>query len=285
MKVQKKWIIAFFKAKLNILTLIHKRSGGREAFRLFCSPMVRYRGKPGETFLKGSPQSFKMNEQWIRGYECNPDGSKTILILHGFSSSIHKFDHLATAFVQKNYRVLAFDAPAHGASDGKMVTALDYSAMVQHIIKNFGPIHAFVAHSFGGLAICLALESLAQPLSAKVVLIAPATETTTAINDAFQFLKVANPAVKEALHQHIESISGKPAEWYSVRRAVKNFVSPILWIHDYEDFITPISDVLKSKEDNNAHVQFFFTRGLGHQKIYRDATVKEKIIQFLDDAL
>jgi hypothetical protein len=55
----------------------------------------------------------------------------------------------------------------------------------------------------------------------------------------------------------------------------------VLWIHDEDDKITPIKDVIKVKEDGHSHIQFIFTNGLGHQKIYRDHTVKKAILDFL----
>lgn len=281
MKIQKKLAIAYFRTKLNLLTLIHKRSGGKAAFQIFCTPIVKYKGKPGLTFIAGKPASFLLNKQWIRGAECNPVGHKTVLILHGFSSSYHKFDHIAASFIEKNYKVLAFDAPAHGSSDGKMVNALDYRNMIIEIIRLYGPINFFVAHSFGGLALCLALEKEKISSNVKLVLIAPATETTTAMDDALRFLNITNINVKEALSNHIEKYSGYPPEWFSVRRAIQNIKAKVLWIHDYEDFVTPIEDVLKVQADKPENVEFYFTRGLGHQKIYRDSIVKQKIIEFL----
>jgi pimeloyl-ACP methyl ester carboxylesterase len=282
MKVQKKLAIAYARTKINLLTLIHKSSGGKEAYRLFCTPFARYQGKEGATFSQGEKKEFQFADLWIRGHECNPVGHKTLLILHGFSSSYHKFDHFAAAFIALNYRVLAFDAPAHGASDGKMVNAVDYSNMIKKIIELYGPVDAFIAHSFGGLAVSLALEELPHTQQTKLVLIAPATETTSAMADALTLLQIKNPAVKKALGDHILKIGGRQPEWYSIRRAMQNINATVLWVHDRQDFVTPIADVLKLKEDEPAHVEFYFTDGLGHQKIYRDKVVKEKILAFIN---
>jgi pimeloyl-ACP methyl ester carboxylesterase len=284
MKVQKKLAIAYARTKINLLTLIHKRTGGKEVYRLFCTPFARFKGKPGETFLQGEERTFPMADLVIRGHECNPKGSKTALILHGFSSSYHKFDHFAAALISQNFRVLAFDAPAHGASDGKMVNAVDYSNMIKKLLELYGPVDCFIAHSFGGLAVSLALEQLPHDASTKLVLIAPATETTSAMTDALKMLQIKNPRVMEALSDHIYNISGQQPSWYSIRRAMKKIRASVLWIHDHEDFVTPIQDVLKLKEDHPANIEFYFTEGLGHQKIYRDKAVKEKILSFIGPA-
>ena len=65
------------------------------------------------------------------------------------------------------------------------------------------------------------------------------------------------------------------------RRAIKNIKARVLWIHDKDDEVMPYADVKKVIEDNLPIVNFMITRGLGHSKIYRDATVKKAILDFL----
>ncbi|MBC7934947.1 MAG: alpha/beta hydrolase [Rhizobacter sp.] len=281
MNVQKKLAISYLKNKLTLLTHISKRRGGKEAFRLFCTPLVKYKGKKAEIFNNGKQHEFVLGGKTIRGYECNPGGDKTILILHGFSSTCHKFDKYATALIEKNYRVLAFDAPAHGFSDGKTINALEYSHMIQKVVELYGPVDAYMGHSFGGIAVSLALEHIPHNENTKVILIAPATETSSAVEGALKFLNVTNPAIKKALNDHIYNVGGQPTEWYSIRRAIKNIRASVLWIHDHDDDVTPMADALKVKEDANANVAFILTNGLGHQKIYKDALVKKAILDFL----
>ena len=281
MKVQKKIAISFIRNKLNLMSLVSKRSAGREAFRLFCTPLTRYKGPPAEIFKTAGPLEFILDGNKIKGYRCNKAGTKKILILHGFSSSCHKFDKYAATLIEKNYQVLAFDAPAHGASEGKTVNAVEYSEMIKKIVALYGPVDGFIAHSFGGIAISLALETMEHTPQTKLVLIAPATETSSAIDGAFSMLGIKKNRVRQSLDEHIFSVSGQHPHWYSIRRAIKNITASVLWVHDEEDMITPIKDVLKVKEDNHAHVQFLLTKGLGHQKIYRDKTVKSAIINFL----
>lgn len=281
MKVQKKIAISFIRNKLNLMSLVSKRSAGREAFRLFCTPLTRYKGPAAEIFTTAEPLEFVFDGKKIKGYRCNKTGTKKILILHGFSSSCHKFDKYAAALIEKNYEVLAFDAPAHGASEGKTVNAVEYSEMIKKIVALYGPIDGFISHSFGGIAISLALETMKHTPETKLVLIAPATETSSAIDGAFSMLGLRKNRVRQSLDEHIFSVSGQHPAWYSIRRAIKNITASVLWVHDEEDTITPIKDVLKVKEDNHPHVQFLLTKGLGHQKIYRDKTVKSAIINFL----
>ncbi len=261
--------------------MVNRRRSGEEAFRLFCTPLSRYSGKEAAIFLQGEKLEFEIAGNKIKGYRCNHPQPKKVLLLHGFSSTCHKFDTYAVSMIAKGYEVLAFDAPAHGFSEGTTVNAVDYSEMIKKVCDVYGPVDAFISHSFGGIAVCLALEDLAHDYNTKLVLIAPATETTSAIDGAFAMLGITSKHIRKSMEDVIFKLSGKTADWFSVRRALKNIKASVLWVHDEDDLVTPLADALKVQEDQLPHVQFLITKGLGHQKIYRNTTVKNSILEFL----
>ena len=113
-----------------------------------------------------------------------------------------------------------------------------------------------------------------------MALIAPATETTTAIDHFFRFLRL-DFALRKEFEKRIIELGGKPTAWYSIRRALKNIRAKVLWFHDEEDNITLLSDALKVKEENYSGVEFVITKGLGHQRIYRDNKVSRAVVEFL----
>jgi pimeloyl-ACP methyl ester carboxylesterase len=182
--------------------------------------------------------------------------------------------------VKKGYEVLSFDAPAHGNSEGKSTNALEYAEMIQKVNELYGPVTGYIAHSFGGIGLSLAMEKMPHDTNTKIVFIAPATETTSAIDGALTMLHIKDAAIRKAFDDIIMEKSGHPTEWFSVRRAVKNISADILWIHDEDDDITPLSDALKVKDDNHNNIQFIITKGLGHRKIYHDAAVKKAVANF-----
>ena len=152
--------------------------------------------------------------------------------------------------------------------------------MVEYIHKEYGPIRSYMGHSFGGLAICLALEEIEHTDDCHVVLVAPATESKTAIDIFFSFMKL-NDSVRKEFDDNIFKLRNKPTDWYSVSRAVKNLKAKILWCHDEEDTMTPWKDAKKVMDDKHYNIEFIVTKGLGHRRIYRDNNVSKAIIEFL----
>lgn len=281
MNVQKKLAFKIIRIQLQVLSKVSPRLTGKQSFRLFTTPIALPGQKKISRFNSYEPLSFQWNNLWIRGYRCNAGAPKKALILHGFSSSVHTFDHFIEPLVQQGFEVLAFDAPAHGRSEGKTAHALDYASVITRIQQLYGPLDAYIAHSFGGLGLALALENTSVAAHVKVVFLAPATETTTAIQKGMWLLGIQNKSIQQALEKEILTISGKPAAWYSIRRAIQYTRANILWIHDMEDEITPISDVHPVIKEKHPHIRFHLTCGLGHRQIYRDKEVLEAIVSFL----
>ena len=279
MKITQKLGISYISTKIKLLSLLSKKKAAEKAFEIFCTPFVKSKRK--EHPKNATPVSFKINNVTIYGHRWNHPQPKKILLLHGFSSAAHKFDRYVNPLIKKGYEVLSFDAPAHGHSEGATTNALEYSQTIEKIVTLYGPIQRFIAHSFGGIGLSLAMENITHDAATKIVFIAPATETTSAIDGALAMLKINSPAIRKEFDNIILKKSGKPTEWFSVRRALKNITAQILWLHDEDDDITPLNDALKVKGDNHNNINFVITKGLGHRKIYHDATVKKAILNFL----
>ncbi|MBK8089534.1 MAG: alpha/beta fold hydrolase [Chitinophagaceae bacterium] len=138
-------------------------------------------------FEKAEKLHLNMDGYQLVGYRWNHPQPKKALIIHGFSSTIKKFDHFVSPLLKKGYEVIAFDAPAHGESSGKTVNAFIYRDMIQAVYDKYGPVQSFIAHSFGGLALSLFMEEQKYQDHKKLVLIAPATETESALKSFAPF--------------------------------------------------------------------------------------------------
>jgi pimeloyl-ACP methyl ester carboxylesterase len=280
MSLAQKLAIGYYRTKFKILSAVSKRKTAELAFELFSTPQLRYKKYFPKIFDKAEKLELKIHGETVKGYRWNKGAGRKVLIAHGFNSTVAKFDRYIVPLTRKGYDVLAFDAPAHGRSSGKQINAVVYKDMILEIIKQFGPIESFMAHSFGGLAITLALEETGHDENYRVVLIAPATESKTAIDFFVSFMKL-DDAVRKEFENYIYEMRGQPADWYSVSRVVEHLHAKILWVHDEDDDLTPWPDAKKVYDKNYSHVRFVITKGLGHRRIYRDNKVSKEIIEFL----
>lgn len=279
MKLSRQLALFYIRAKFNFLSAISKKVAARQAFELFCTPPTRdVLGFP-EIFSEAEQLGFTFGSYAIAGYRWNKGGAKKVLILHGFESAAINFAGYVKPFLEKNYEVLAFDAPAHGRSSGKKINGLIYRDFVKYICEQYGPIHSYIGHSFGGFAVCLALAELPHNENYRIALVAPAAETSTAIDNLFSLLHLDSKVRKE-FENIIYSISGHPVSWFSIGRAMENIQAKIIWLHDENDKTTPLRDAIRVKE-NWPGIEFVITKGLGHSRIYRDEKVIAAIAAFL----
>jgi alpha-beta hydrolase superfamily lysophospholipase len=280
MKLAQKLVINYFRAKLNMLSVISKKWAAKSALDLFCTPLRKPRKKFPAIFNDAEILRFHLQGQHITGYRWNQKGTKKVLVVHGFESSSRNFDRYISSLIKKGYEVMAFDAPAHGESGGKRINLPLYVEAVQTIYEQYGPIECFVAHSYGGLIVAHFLENVMHDESMKAVLIAPATETVSTIDSFFRFLHL-DEGVRKEFDKLIYDRSGYWPDHFSIRRAMHNIRAQVLWFHDMEDDMTPVDDALKVEEDRHPNVLFRITKGLGHRKIYRDNKVVKETIDFL----
>lgn len=280
MAVSKQLAIKYVRAKFKLLSSVSKRKAAEKAFELFCTPQSRTKHDLPPIFQKSEKLEFTFHQNIIRGYRWNHPSQKKALILHGFESSVTNFEKYVEPLIDKGYEVLAFDAPAHGRSSGKTINAVVYKEFIQFIWNSYGPIDSFLTHSFGGLALCLALEEIPHPASTKIILVAPAAETKTAVDHFFKLLKL-DAAVRKEFESIITKTGGKPPEWYSVSRVAPTLQGQVLFLQDKDDYMTPLSDVKPIMDKNYPNFHFVISEGLGHRRIYRDEQSIKKIVEFL----
>ncbi len=279
MKLGQLLAVNYIRARLNLLAVVSKKKAAEKAFKIFCTPFYRSKKKAPPVFDSASPISIHVKGITVRGFKWNSGGIKRVLILHGFESSCKNFEPYIYKLIQKNYEVIAIDAPAHGVSDGKEITLPLYIETITAVRYYVGVIDGYMAHSFGGLALAHFVETIPNR-DIKLVFIAPATETKTAIDSFFRFLQL-NEDVRIEFEKLIKEKSGVPSSFFSIPRALQNIQTDVLWVHDKDDDVTPLKDVKPVMEKNYPNVSFIITEGLGHKKIYRDNKVINAVVDFL----
>lgn len=285
MKLAQRLLIGYYKTKLKTLTMVSPRKAAEAAFRIFCTPhAAKPPRKSPPVFHKAEPLQIKSEGNVLRGWRWkaeHPNGKK-ILIVHGFRSYAWKFEKFIPLLRKEGFEVIAFDAPAHGHSEGKRINAYIYRQAILDIEATYGPLYGIIGHSLGGLATALAAEEMTDPHERKLVLVAPATETGSAIRNFFSILPV-DQKVEEAFEEIIVETTGKPVSYFSVSRVARESQVQIFWVHDQHDTICPFDDVKPLLSEDLPNTRFLVTEKLGHSRIYKEQWVVQEILRFLTD--
>jgi len=204
-----------------------------------------------------------------------------VLLVHGWSGRASQFATLAPRLAEAGFRVLAFDAPAHGHSSGKRTNIFEIEAVLAALASASGPLHGIVAHSFGCACVSLALRrGLAV---GRVVCLSPPCQIDWMLQ-SFTTLLELPPAVTARLRARLgHDAGGDYARVLSADMNARFLSVPALVIHDSEDEDVPWQQgAMLARAWPGA--RFERTSGLGHRRIVRDAGVVRRIGEFLHSA-
>lgn len=203
----------------------------------------------------------------------------TVLLVHGWGDSSRSMGAFAAPLIDRGYRVVAFDMPAHGETSGGQTDALKMAAAVRAIAFEFGPVHAVIAHSMGAHATTLALRDGLDV--DKVVFISPSVLLANAIGPFATMFSLSKKTI-DGLRAEIERRYGETV-WTDLAAdtMVRDDTTPALVIHDPEDPQVPFADARKLVQSwPSARLET--AEGLGHTRILRDATVIARAISYLE---
>lgn len=249
----------------------------RWAFNMFFKP-VKFQTPQREKLVEQDAAKFKL-EAGGKNIQCYAWGDGPVLLMvHGWAGRGTQFFKFIPLFVAKGYKVVAFDGPAHGASDGKSTNILEFQQVIQALNDYYGELEAIITHSFGGVA---AIYSMEKGLPVKnLVNIGSPTDGDKIIEE---FVRRINGSPKVAVHfdRLIRKRFGKPFNAFSsqVIAPVLNDLH-LLLIHDEHDKEVDINQAYQIKAlipDSEIMV----TQFLGHTRILRDDQVVQKSLDFV----
>lgn len=276
--------LQYLRTKFKTLAMVSPPIAGKIAFDLFCTPYPKYKKRKAPAiFHQARALSVTLSEGiQLKGFEFSPPKSnqQTVLICHGYASFGFKFEQYIAPLLKMGYRVLLFDAPGHGLSEGKYINIVIYSNAIQELIHSVGPVDHFIGHSLGAITLAMLAENISNPEQHKFVLIAPATKTSTTFENYFNMMHFSSE-IRKAFMEVVLSRTKRPITHFEADRAISNYKGPVLWVHDEEDRVCPYKDLINFKQIAPNNIKFLITKGLGHNKVYKTQEVIDKIMAFL----
>lgn len=238
----------------------------------------RYRPPAREQALLGRAQYTPMHHAGKRIAVYHWGKGPTVMLVHGWSGRGAQLGELVGPLVAAGYRVVAFDAPAHGRSDGRDTTLPEISEVIIRLAADFSPVHAAIAHSFGVPCVLFALQ---QQAFARRVVAFSSPATLDGLVDKFSGTLALSPRTVQILRDMLVRRFGADM-WtrFSAQDMARSAALPALIIHDRDDRDIPS---LEGEAVARAwpHAEFLRTEGLGHRRILRDPEVIDRVVRFV----
>ncbi|MEM1392223.1 MAG: alpha/beta hydrolase [Cyanobacteria bacterium P01_H01_bin.150] len=205
---------------------------------------------------------------------------KTILLVHGWGGQATQLGSFVEPLVELGYRVLAFDAPAHGKTAGKQTNVLEFAQAIKTVVEKEGSIDSIIAHSLGSASTAIVLDEGLEVR--KIVFLGAVCYISTTVT---MFCKSAR--LSQELEQELRSLMelefGQDVwQKFSVDKRVNNLKIPALLFHDRNDREIPLEESIainKSWGDS----QLVLTSRLGHRRILRNEEVIRQAVNFIAD--
>lgn len=252
------------------------------AYRFFATPRIRARHKASDPLLESARLfEFMYGKQLLKGYEWGY-GGRTILLVHGWESRGTALRTFVPPLLEKGYRVVAFDGPAHGNSDGKRTNLPHFGGAVRAVINQIGGVHGIITHSFGGASTAFALSNLDSSIKVeKLVLIGVPDKMKQVLSNAMQTLNVP-PPTSRAFLQYIEQKVKFPIHHADTSKAdISSSVSTVLIVHDEADSVVSIQEAhsIFNAWDN---AKMLIARGYGHYRLMKNPDLIKEVADFID---
>ena len=210
-----------------------------------------------------------------------------VYLVHGWGGRGSQLASFVDPLLAGGFRVVMFDAPAHGDSDhgpaGRGRThGVEFGKALDAVFAEFGPAEAVIAHSLGTISTYLTLR-FGWLSTRRLVLVAPMVAAEP-LFDQFQQALGFGARTRRAFDRHLDEFVGIPmAEFDAGYQA--SYVDPVptLVIHDRGDRQTPWADTARFVE-SVPDARLVTTDGLGHRRILRDPAVVREVTAFLREA-
>ncbi|MEN8107310.1 MAG: alpha/beta fold hydrolase [Pseudomonadota bacterium] len=201
-----------------------------------------------------------------------------VLFIHGWSGRGSQVAGFLKPLMQAGYRVMAVDAPGHGETPGKRTNILECARVVQAFAQHYGPVHAVITHSFGGMVLAYAMR---QGLEAgRVVCISVPARVEFLIERFAQTLTMPAAVVVKLKLRLEQRFAEDIWELLATDANAAQLGVPALIIHDEDDVGVPWQQG-QLIADAWPGAQFLKTQGLGHGRILRDAGVVAQAVEFI----
>ncbi|MFS4459714.1 alpha/beta fold hydrolase [Bdellovibrio sp. HCB2-146] len=264
-------------SSLRYLSPVIPRVAAKWAEDLFLTPVRVPRPESEKAYFDSAKKYFLKNG--IAAYEWGPASGQLVVLVHGWSGRGTQMGAFAEPLVQRGFRVIALDGPAHGSSLGEQTNVGAYAQFLIDAQRELGPFKAVIAHSFG--AGC-SVVSVSRGLKAeKLVLVAGPSRYAVVVGHFTKMIGLSAAATK-IFNKNLAKKVGMKAEDLNIGNIGNSIHVQAMIVHDREDKEVTFASAEDMKQ-SWPHVRLLATQGLGHRRILKDKNVTEQVAQFISE--
>ncbi len=269
--------LTLVKGALRLLSRTSPAAASRVAMDLFMTPR-RFKTPDRERALLAGATPFDVklgDSTTIKAWSWGE--GPLVLLVHGWEGRGSQMAAFVQPLVDAGHRVVAFDAPGHGASDGNRSSLPHFTYALRAVVDATAEPHAILAHSLGCAAATLALR---DGLTAnRLVFIAPPLEPVDYTARFGEILDLDREIV-DRMRRRIEDRFLRKWSDYSLGLTAREMTTPLLIVHDREDRETYWSEGNALAEIWRG-ARLITTNGLGHRRVLRESAVIEEATRFI----
>lgn len=211
-------------------------------------------------------------------------GKKTLLLLHGWESKAADYYKLIPLLVERGYRVLSLDFPAHGHSEGVQTSLPEFIKVVQAYMSQYSAIETVIAHSLGGTAAATWLGDQDNTQLKQLIMIGSPIVPKNFFEGAFNFFGIRNN-VKALFYDKARRTFGRGIEDFTLQNEsnTNKQTTQVYGLYDVTDKVVSIKEVKAyASQSPTIHMQYF--DGIGHHQMIKNPEVIQSCLDILAKA-
>ena len=201
-----------------------------------------------------------------------------VLGVHGWAGAGIQFGAWVNPLVEAGYRVVLFDAPAHGRAQGSSTDLFEMAEVTAKVADSVGQVHGILAHSMGCIATARAIKDGLN--SQHLVMLAPPLSLTAVMGNLGQQLGLSQDVLDVHLRLMEERFGQSVWDKLDLEALSRSLTQRGVIVLDDDD--TSVAPNESERISTNWQAaQVLRTRGLGHYRLLWSPLVIETVLQDL----
>ncbi|MGX5695790.1 alpha/beta hydrolase [Agromyces soli] len=226
--------------------------------------------------------AFTAGGRPLVGYEWG-HGADVVVLVHGWRGRASQFAPIVRELRAEGFRLVAFDAPAHGDSAGRRADIRDWIAAIEALQQRYGRFRSIVGHSLGASATLAAVhEGVSTDGVVAIASVADARYTTDAFSSALGLGPATAAALGSAFARQVMPEVDEAVAWRRFDRAADPLPVgvPLLLVHDTADREVAASESERLLASHGDRARYVPVSGSGHSRVLGHDTTLDAVTAF-----